>query len=184
MDVKDDVNERRDSQKSYSVEIPIQARYKPNPGCNVGGLGLIPFLRLFVLRRERRGEYQQLHLQKKESTVLTLLLFVYEVERQLRREKLQSVFYPLTVTSVLILFSRLLQACASPEVMSSQSATTTIVRQADTRTVDPTFEPLELAGRAINDGIRKDDRFPELDQLVQRITIVLLDVMLMSRGRK
>ena len=39
----------------------------------------------------------------------------------------------------------------------------------DTRTRDPTFEPLERAGRAINDAIRKDDRFPELDTLVQRI---------------
>ena len=46
----------------------------------------------------------------------------------------------------------------------------TVATQPDQRTVDPTFEPLERAGRAINDGIRKDDRFPELDQLVQRIT--------------
>jgi hypothetical protein len=38
--------------------------------------------------------------------------------------------------------------------------------------LDPTFEPLERAGRAINDGIRKDDRFPELDQLVQRLQVV------------
>ena len=41
----------------------------------------------------------------------------------------------------------------------------------DSRTLDPTFEPLERAGRAINDGIRKDDQFPELDQLVQRMSI-------------
>jgi hypothetical protein len=49
---------------------------------------------------------------------------------------------------------------------------TTVATQPDQRTVDPTFEPLERAGRAINDGIRKDDRFPELDQLVQRITVI------------
>lgn len=46
---------------------------------------------------------------------------------------------------------------------------TTAPQQPDVRTVDPTFEPLERAGRAINEGIRKDDRFPELDQLVQRM---------------
>jgi hypothetical protein len=51
----------------------------------------------------------------------------------------------------------------------SQSQTTVAPPQAtDALTTDPTFEPLERAGRAINDGIRKDDRFPELDQLVQR----------------
>ena len=53
---------------------------------------------------------------------------------------------------------------------STTAQTTTAV--ADTRTVDPTFEPLERAGRAINDGIRKDDRFPELDQLVQRMVLL------------
>jgi hypothetical protein len=47
----------------------------------------------------------------------------------------------------------------------TQQTTTPAVPE---RTVDPTFEPLERAGRAINEGIRKDDRFPELDQLVQR----------------
>jgi hypothetical protein len=45
-------------------------------------------------------------------------------------------------------------------------------------TLDPTFEPLERAGRAINDGIRKDDRFPELDQLVQRIPIIFMGLMI------
>ena len=50
----------------------------------------------------------------------------------------------------------------------AQPAATTATPQQDSRTMDPTFEPLERTGRAINDGIRKDDRFPELDQLVQR----------------
>jgi hypothetical protein len=50
---------------------------------------------------------------------------------------------------------------------------TAVVAQPDQRSVDPTFEPLERAGRAINDGIRKDDRFPELDQLVQRMMAML-----------
>jgi predicted subunit of tRNA(5-methylaminomethyl-2-thiouridylate) methyltransferase len=49
--------------------------------------------------------------------------------------------------------------------------------QQETRTVDPTFEPLERAGRAINDGIRKDDRFPELDQMVQRNIYSLEELM-------
>jgi hypothetical protein len=52
--------------------------------------------------------------------------------------------------------------------VAQPAAATTPTPQQDLRTVDPTFEPLERAGRAINDGIRKDDRFPELDQLVQR----------------
>jgi hypothetical protein len=60
--------------------------------------------------------------------------------------------------------------------LSSQNTSAPVTQQQpknvappETRTVDPTFEPLERAGRAINDGIRKDDRFPELDQLVQRM---------------
>jgi hypothetical protein len=60
--------------------------------------------------------------------------------------------------------------------LSSQNTSGTVTQQQstnvaslETKTVDPTFEPLERAGRAINDGIRKDDRFPELDQLVQRM---------------
>ena len=56
----------------------------------------------------------------------------------------------------------------------------TVVGQPDTRSVDPTFEPLERAGRAINEGIRKDDRFPELDQLVQRMQFC--DEWLICRG--
>jgi hypothetical protein len=52
---------------------------------------------------------------------------------------------------------------------------TAVVAQPDQRSVDPTFEPLERAGRAINDGIRKDDRFPELDQLVQRMLAIFVD---------
>jgi hypothetical protein len=40
---------------------------------------------------------------------------------------------------------------------------------ADARASDPTFEPLERAGRFVNDGIRKDNSFPELDNLVQRM---------------
>jgi len=61
----------------------------------------------------------------------------------------------------------------STQANSTQSAppATTVAAQPDTRSVDPTFEPLERAGRAINDGIRKDDRFPELDQLVQRMSL-------------
>ena len=54
--------------------------------------------------------------------------------------------------------------------------------QSDTRTVDPTFEPLERAGRAINEGIKKDDSFPELDQLVQRMEIKMK--LLINRGSK
>ena len=42
----------------------------------------------------------------------------------------------------------------------------------ESRAVDPTFEPLERARRAINNGIRRDDLFPELDQLVQRICVI------------
>jgi hypothetical protein len=59
----------------------------------------------------------------------------------------------------------------STQAKSTQSTqpATTVADQPDTRSVDPTFEPLERAGRAINEGIRKDDRFPELDQLVQRM---------------
>jgi hypothetical protein len=41
--------------------------------------------------------------------------------------------------------------------------------QAEARAADPTFEPLERAGRFVNDGIRKDNSFPELDNLVQRM---------------
>jgi hypothetical protein len=63
----------------------------------------------------------------------------------------------------------------------TQPASTTAT-QPETRTFDPTFEPLERAGRAINDGLRRDDRFPDLDQLVQRITITLK--ILMNRGCK
>ena len=61
----------------------------------------------------------------------------------------------------------------STQAKSTQSPqpTTTVADQPDTRSVDPTFEPLERAGRAINEGIRKDDRFPELDQLVQRMRL-------------
>jgi hypothetical protein len=43
------------------------------------------------------------------------------------------------------------------------------VAPADARAADPTFEPLERAGRFVNDGIRKDNSFPELDNLVQRM---------------
>jgi len=57
------------------------------------------------------------------------------------------------------------RASSAPPV-AQQTATPV---QPNSRTLDPTFEPLERAGRSINDGIRKDDRFPELDQLVQRI---------------
>ena len=62
-------------------------------------------------------------------------------------------------------------AAATASTQPAQPATTmsTAVTPPDSRTLDPTFEPLERAGRAINDGIRKDDRFPELDQLVQRM---------------
>jgi len=55
--------------------------------------------------------------------------------------------------------------------------------QPETRTVDPTFEPLERAGRAINDGIRKDDRFPELDHMVQRKCFMCTG-KLRGRGRE
>jgi hypothetical protein len=70
------------------------------------------------------------------------------------------------------------QAKAAPPTQPASTTTT----QPEPRTVDPTFEPLERAGRAISDGIRRDERFPNLDQLVQRIAIIL--VTLMSRGRK
>lgn len=63
----------------------------------------------------------------------------------------------------------------------SQPASVTTT-QAETRTIDPTFEPLERAGRAINDGLRRDDRFPDLDQLVQRNTNTLM--ILTNRGCK
>lgn len=69
-----------------------------------------------------------------------------------------------------------LSSSSSMYGLSSQNTSGTVTQQQptnvaslETRTVDPTFEPLERAGRAINDGIRKDDRFPELDQLVQRM---------------
>ena len=72
------------------------------------------------------------------------------------------------------------QAKSAPPVLQQQqqpqtASTTTIqvVAQPDTRALDPTFEPLERAGRAINDALRKDDRFPELDTLVQRIHLSL-----------
>ena len=58
-------------------------------------------------------------------------------------------------------------------VLSTSQPASTVATQPDTRSVDPTFEPLERAGRAINEGIRKDDRFPELDQLVQRIQMLV-----------
>ena len=73
------------------------------------------------------------------------------------------------------------QATTGPSTQQQQQqplTTTTTTQQqvvaqpAETRTLDPTFEPLERSGRAINDSIRKDDRFPELDQLVQRISAV------------
>jgi hypothetical protein len=69
-----------------------------------------------------------------------------------------------------------LSSSSSMYGLSSQNTSAPVTQQQpkngappETRTVDPTFEPLERAGRAINDGIRKDDRFPELDQLVQRM---------------
>jgi len=61
------------------------------------------------------------------------------------------------------------QAKSAPQLQ--QQTTTQVAPQPDTRTLDPTFEPLQRAGQAINDALRKDDRFPELDQLVQRMGI-------------
>jgi hypothetical protein len=60
---------------------------------------------------------------------------------------------------------------AATQATQPATTTSTAVAPPDSRTLDPTFEPLERAGRAINDGIRKDDQFPQLDQLVQRISI-------------
>jgi hypothetical protein len=60
---------------------------------------------------------------------------------------------------------------AAAATQATQPTTSTAVALPDSRTLDPTFEPLERAGRAINDGITKDDQFPQLDQLVQRISI-------------
>jgi hypothetical protein len=73
---------------------------------------------------------------------------------------------PNTLTSSSSMYGLSTQALNTTQ--STQPAST-VTAQPDTRNVDPTFEPLERAGRAINEGIRKDDRFPELDQLVQRI---------------
>ena len=54
--------------------------------------------------------------------------------------------------------------------------------QPDSQTLDPTFEPLEQARRAINEFLKGDERFPELDQLVQRSYTPIN--MLISRGSK
>jgi len=54
------------------------------------------------------------------------------------------------------------------QVIPTQQAAGTAA-QADARTADPIFEPLERAGRFVNEGIRKDNSFPELHNLVQRI---------------
>jgi nuclear pore complex protein Nup155 len=54
---------------------------------------------------------------------------------------------------------------AAPPPLPSPSA---VAKKDDARTSDPTFAPLERAGRAINDGILKDNRFPDLDFLVQQ----------------
>jgi len=68
------------------------------------------------------------------------------------------------------------QAQSTQVTQPAITPTTTITPAPQPSTLDPTFEPLERAGRAINDGIRKDERFPELDQLVQRIPIIVMGV--------
>jgi len=53
------------------------------------------------------------------------------------------------------------------QVVPAQQAVGTAA-QSDVLTADPIFEPLERAGRFVNEGIRKDNSFPELHDLVQR----------------
>jgi hypothetical protein len=68
-------------------------------------------------------------------------------------------------------------AAAATQPAEPTTTSSTAIAPTDARSLDPTFEPLERARRAINDGIRKDDRFPDLDQLVQRMSIAKLVLM-------
>jgi len=65
-------------------------------------------------------------------------------------------------------------------VVPAQQAVTTA--QSDTLTADPIFEPLERAGRFVNEGIRKDNSFPELHDLVQRICHELQAPLILEEG--
>ena len=55
-----------------------------------------------------------------------------------------------------------------PTQSLQQPPTAAPLTPVEPRTLDPTFEPLERAGRALNNEMARDERFPGLDNLVQR----------------
>lgn len=57
-----------------------------------------------------------------------------------------------------------------PALQAAQTKTAIASLRPDALPMDPMFEPLERAGRAITEALRKDELFPELDTLVTRIS--------------